>query len=184
MGSWDWLSKYNSKFLNLPQTLVGIMYNYERYNFRVLTLLLGLMAFIFLVYNTYTGAIISLALAILVTFSYEGITIDPVRKRYIKYDRFLRIRIGRWEALPKPSYVTLVRINLNNLRNMASPIIAPQPGKSTRAYKVNLVVEGDVRYIAICRGPLEKMTEEALKLGKLLGIRVLDYTTHNKKWIL
>ena len=160
------------------------MYNYERYNFRVITLLLGLMAFIFLVYEEYTGGIISLALAILVTFSYEGIIIDAGQNRFKKYDRFLRFRIGRWESLPRPSYVTLVRINLNNLRNMASPIVTPQPGKSTRAYKVNLVVEGDLRYIAICRGSLAKMTEEALKLGKVLGIRVLDYTTHDKKWIL
>ncbi len=160
------------------------MYNYERYNFRVLTLLFGLMAFIFLVYTEYIGAIISLALAILVSFSYEGITIDPVKQRFIKYDRFFGFRIGRWTTLPKPSYVTLVRINLNNQRNMASPIVTPQPGKSTRAFKVNLVVEDDIRFIAICRGPLEKMTEEALQLGRILEIRVLDYTSHDKKWIL
>jgi hypothetical protein len=160
------------------------MYNYERYNFRVISLLLGLMAFIFLVYAEYIGAIISSALAIFVSFSFEGITIDPVRQRFIKYDRFIRFRIGRWESLPKPSYVTLVRINLNNMRNMASPMITPEPGKSARAYKVNLVVEGDIRFIAICRGPMEKMKNEALKLGEALQIRVLDYTTHDKKWIL
>lgn len=160
------------------------MYNYERYNFRVITLLMGLMAIIFLVYDKYIGASISLALAIMFSFSFEGISIDPTKQRYMKYDRFFGFRIGRWQALPTVSYVTLVRINLNNQRNMASPIVTPQPGKSTRAYKVNLVVEGDVRYIAICRGSLEKMTKEALKLGKALGIRVLDYTTHDKKWML
>lgn len=160
------------------------MYNYERYNFRVITLMLGLMAFMFFMYKGYTGTIISLAFAILSCFSYEGISIDPVKQRYKKYDRFFQFRIGRWQVLPTPSYVTLVRINLNNQKNMASPIVAPQPGKSTRAYKVNLVVEGDVRFIAICRGSLENMTEEALKLGKTLGIRVLDYTTHDKKWML
>lgn len=160
------------------------MYNYERYNFRVITLLLGLMAFMFFMYAEYIGAVISLVLAILVSFSYEGISIDAPKNRYRKYDRFLQFRIGRWQDLPSPDYVTLVRINLNNQKNMASPIVTPQPGKSTRAYKVNLVVEGDMRYVAICRGSLEKMTEEALKLGKALEIRVLDYTTHDKKWIL
>ncbi|MFO7668376.1 MAG: hypothetical protein R6W31_01840 [Bacteroidales bacterium] len=160
------------------------MYNYERYNFRVISLLLGLMVIIFLVYAAYIGAIISSVLAIFVSFSFEGITIDPVRQRFIKYDRFIRFRIGRWESLPKPSYVTLVRINLNNMRNMASPMITPEPGKAARAYKVNLVVEGDIRFIAICRGPMEKMKNEALKLGQILQIRVLDYTTHDKKWIL
>ncbi len=160
------------------------MYNYERYNFRVTTLLFGLMAFIFLVYTMYIAGIISLAIAILVSYSYEGITIDPVKQRFIKYDRFIRFRIGRWESLPKASYVTLVRINLNNMRNMASPMVTPPPGKAARAYKVNLVVEGDIRYIAICRGPMEKMKNEALKLGRALEVRVLDYTSHDKKWIL
>ncbi len=160
------------------------MYNYERYNFRVLTLLFGLMAFMFLAYKEYTGAIISMALAILVSFSYEGITIDPIKNRYQKYDRFIRLRFGRWVTLPKPSYVTLVRVNLNNQKNMASPIIAPTSSKATRAFKVNLVVEGDIRFIPICRGSLEKMKAEALKLGQTLDIRVLDYTSHEKKWIL
>ncbi|MCP4309844.1 MAG: hypothetical protein GY790_01155 [Bacteroidetes bacterium] len=160
------------------------MYNYERYNFRVITLLLGLMAFIFLMYAAYPGSIISLALAVLFSFSYTGVSIDAVKQRYIKYDRFVKFRIGKWEKLPKPNYVTLVKINLSNMRNMASPMITPEPGKRTRAYKVNLVVEGDLRFIAVCRGPLEKMKEEALKLGRELNIRVLDYTTHEKKWIL
>lgn len=160
------------------------MYNYERYNFRVITLGLGLMAIMFLMYGGYPWAIISLVLAVLATFSFEGITIDQKAQRYKKYDRFFRLKIGRWEKLPQPSYVTLVRINLNNQKNLASPIITPQAGKSTRAFKVNLVVEGDKRFIPICRGSIEKMTEEALKLGKALDLRVLDYTTHDKKWIL
>ena len=137
------------------------MYTYEHYNFRVLTLLLGLMAFMFLMYAEYFGASISLVLGIVFSFSYTGVSIDTKKQRYIKYDRFTKLRIGRWEALPKPSYVTLVRIKLSNL-----------------------VVEGDRRFIAICRGEKEKMTQEALKLGKKLDIRVLDYTTHEKKWIL
>lgn len=160
------------------------MYNYERYNFRVITLLLALMTFAFLVYAEYVGAIISVVLGILFTISFSGITIDPAKQKYVKYDRFFRFRIGKWQPLPKPSYVTLVRVNLSNKRTMASPVIAPQPGKSSRAIKVNLVVEGDVRFIPICRGTKEKMTVEALKLGQLLGIRVLDYTTREKKWIL
>ncbi len=160
------------------------MYSYERYNFRITTLLLALLAFIFLVYNEYIGAIISLALGILVTFSYQGVKVDPESKRFLKYDRFLKLRIGRWEKLPVPSYVTLVRINLSSRRTAPSPIVMPEVKKSSKSYKVNLVVEGDLRYIAICRGPFDKMKEEALKLGQALEIRVLDYTTHEKKWIL
>ncbi len=161
-----------------------IMYTYEKYNFRIITLLLGLMAVVFLVYNEYIGAIISLALGVLLIFSYTGISVDRVNKRFIKYDRFVKFRIGRWEKLPKPSYVTLVRINLSSQRNQSNPMILPEAGKGARAFKVNLVVEGDMRFITICRGPLGKMKEEALKLGRELEIRVLDYTTHDKHWIL
>jgi len=62
--------------------------------------------------------------------------------------------------------------------------VGPQDKKGARAFKVNLVVEGKMRYISICRGSLENMTKEALRLGEYLQLRVLDYTTHEKKWIL
>jgi len=160
------------------------MYTYEHYNLRVFTFLLGMMVFIFLVYAEYIGATISLVLGVFLSFSYTGVKIDMVNKRYVKYDRFTKLRIGQWKALPNPSYVTLVRIKLSNVRNMASPMVTPEPGKRSKSYKVNLVVEGDKRFIAICRGPKEKMTQEALKLGKKLDVRVLDYTSREKKWIL
>jgi len=160
------------------------MYSYEKYNFRIITLVLVLLAIIFLVYKEYIGAIISLALGILVTFSFQGIKVDTEKRRYLRYDRFLKLRIGRWEELPAPSYVTLVRINLSSRRTAPSPIVFPATGKLSKSFKVNLVVEGDQRYIPICRGPKDRMTDEALKLGRALEIRVLDYTTHEKKWIL
>lgn len=160
------------------------MYTYERYNFRIITLLLGIMVIVFLAYQEYLGAIISLALGVLLTFSYTGICIDTVKQRFIKYDRFVKFRIGRWEKLPKPSYVTVVRIKLSSERSQFNPMIMPEAGKAARVFKVNLVVEDDIRYITICRGPLEKMKEEALRLGRELEVRVLDYTTHEKHWIL
>ena len=160
------------------------MYTYEKYNFRIITLLLMMMAIVFFAYQEYIGAIISLLLDVMLVYSFQGITVDSANKRFIKYDRFVKFRIGRWEKLPKPSYVTLVRINLSSQRNQPTPIIMPEAGKGAKAFKVNLVVEGDIRFITICRGPLEKMKEEALKLGRELEIRVLDYTTHDKHWIL
>ena len=160
------------------------MYIYEKYNFRIVTLILGLLGFIFIMYKEYIGAIISAALAVLLAYSYTGVKIDAVNERYMKYDRFVRFHIGRWETLPKPNYVTLVRINLSSLRTLPAPMVMPENKKGAKAFKVNLVVEGDMRFVSICRGSLDRMTEEALKLGRELDIRVLDYTTHDKKWIL
>jgi hypothetical protein len=77
-----------------------------------------------------------------------------------------------------------VRINLSSNRTGPTPIVVPQDKKGARAFKVNLVVEDKMRFISICRGSREKMTREAICLGEHLQIRVLDYTTHEKKWIL
>ena len=130
------------------------------------------------------GTFESFALGFLLSFSYQGVKIDPEQKRYLKYDRFAWFRIGQWKPMSPPAYVTIVRINLSSHRNLPSPLALPDDRKGAKSYKVNLVVEGDERYISICRGPLEGMTAEALRLGRHLGIRVLDFSTHEKKWIL
>lgn len=159
------------------------IYSYERYNFRIFTLLMVLMTFIFLFNTEYIGGGVSFTLGVLLSFSYQGTLIDPERQRYLKYDRFLWIKIGQWKSFSKPSYVTIVRINLSSSRNMPSPMVLPDDRKEAKSYKINLVVEGDERYINICRGSLTAMTQEALRLGRHLGLRVLDFTTSEKKWI-
>lgn len=159
------------------------LYQYEKYNFRVISLLMALIAFTFLFNTVYIGAGICFVLAGLLSISYQGVIIDLPGNRYMKYDRFLSLRIGSWKILSKPSYVTIVRIKLSNRRSAPSPIVAPEDKKGARAFKVNLVVDGDERYIPICHGPRQKMTLEALRLGNYLQLRVLDYTTHEKKWI-
>lgn len=160
------------------------MYTYEKYYFRMFSLLMVLMTLIFVFNTEYIGGSISFGLGVLLSFSYQGVKIDTDNKRYLKYDRFAWFSIGKWQPLSPPSYVTIVRINLSSQRNMPSPLALPDDRKGAKSYKVNLVVEGDERYVHICRGPLETMTKEALKLGEHLGIHVLDFSTPEKKWIL
>lgn len=160
------------------------LYQYEKYSFKMITPLMALVSLVFFVYGEYIGGSIAFVLGGLAAFSFQGIIIDTAGKRYMKYDRFLNVKIGSWKSLSPPSYVTVVRINLSSRRSAPSPIVVPQDKKGARAFKVNLVVDGNERYIAICKGSLEKMTDEALRLGKHLQVRVLDYTTHEKKWIL
>lgn len=144
---------------------------------------MALLTIALLVNGEYIGGSICFVVGALAAFSYQGVIIDTAAQRYLKYDRFLNIKIGGWKPLPSPSYVTVVRINLSSRRVGPTPIVVPQDKKGARAFKVNLVVEGKSRYIGICSGSLEKMTHEALRLGEHLQIRVLDYTTHEKKWI-
>ena len=160
------------------------IYRYEKYSFKIITPLMALLTFAFLVNGAYIGGPICFVLGVLSAFSYQGIIIDTTAQRYMKYDRFLKFRIGGWKDLPIASYVTIVRINLSSRRSAPTPIVVPQDKKGARAFKVNLVVEGRMRFLGICRGSLEKMTKEALRLGEHVQLRVLDYTTHEKKWIL
>jgi len=160
------------------------IYQYEKYSFKIITPLMVLLTIAFMANGKYIGGSICFVLGVLSAFSFQGIIIDPVEKRFMKYDRFLKFNIGGWKSLPVASYVTVVRINLSSRRSAPSPIVVPQDKKGARAFKVNLVVEGRTRYIGICRGSLENMTKEALRLGEHMQLRVLDYTTHEKKWIL
>ena len=161
-----------------------VSYQYEKYSFKIITPLIGLISLAFLLNGSFVAGAIILAIGCLSAFSYQGVIIDQAGHRYLKYDRFLKMKIGSWEALPDPSYVTVVRINLSNRRIGPAPMVMPEDQKAAKAYKVNLVVAGDQRYIPVCRGPRDKMTSEALRLGEHLKLRVLDYTTHEKKWIL
>jgi len=160
------------------------IYRYEKYSFKIITPLMALLLIAFVANGEYIGGSISLVLGALLVFSYRGVIIDMAEQRYMKYDRFLKVRIGTWQDLPVPSYVTIVRINLSSRRSAPSPIVVPQDKKGARAFKVNLVVEGKSRFIGICRGSQDDMTREALRLGEYLQLRVLDYSTHDKKWIL
>ena len=159
------------------------MYSYEKYHFRMFTLLMAVVAISLLFYAEYVAGFAAILVGIMLSFSYQGVKIDPSNNRYLKYDRFMWLKIGRWEPMPEPSYVTIVRINLSSRRSLPSPLVPPEEGKEIKSYKVNLVVEGDQRYISICRGPLKDMVSEALRLGKHMNLRVLDYSTHEKKWI-
>ena len=160
------------------------IYTYEKYSFRIFTLMMVFMTFVFLFNSESIGGAVCILLGVFLSISYQGIQIDPAKKQYMKYDRFLWFRIGSWKSYSKPSYVTIVRINLGRSRNLPAPMVLPDDKKGARSFKVNLVVEGKERYINICLGAKEKMTAEALKLGTHLGLRVLDFTTPEKKWIL
>ncbi|PID91288.1 MAG: hypothetical protein CSA96_09160 [Bacteroidetes bacterium] len=160
------------------------MFVYEKYNFRVAVIAPAIMLVMFLSYKAYIGALVCAALVFLLSWSFSGIIIDAGQMRYIRYDRFLSFKIGNWKPLSKPTYVSLVRIKLSSDRTTAGPMIIPEEGKSTRTYRVNLVVDGPKRYIKICRGKKDEMTQVALELGRRLGLRVLDISTPEKQWIL
>ncbi|MFC2129349.1 hypothetical protein ACFLQX_01070 [Bacteroidota bacterium] len=119
----------------------------------------------------------------LFAISFKGFKIDSINRRIKHYDRFLWFYFGRWHDYPQPLYVTVVSVKLGSKRNAPIAFVLPESGKAAQSYKMNLVVEGKQRYIPLTRGNRSKLIEEALKIGQLLNIRVLDYTSPDKKWL-
>lgn len=119
----------------------------------------------------------------LFAISFKGFQIDTAKGKIRHFDRFLWFYFGTWKHYPEPLYVTVVSIKLGSKRNAPIAFVIPESGKAAQAYKMNLVVEGKQRYISLTRGSRSKLLEEAMKIGNLLDIRVLDYTSHDKKWL-
>lgn len=115
--------------------------------------------------------------------SFKGFKIDAEKGRIKHYDRFLWFYFGRWKPYPPPQYVTVVSIKLSGKRNAPIAFVIPESGKASQSYKMNLVVEGKQRFIPLARGNRKNLLEEAMKIGELLDIRVLDYTSYDKQWL-
>jgi hypothetical protein len=159
------------------------MYTYEKFNIRLMAWFLLLLGVIFTFSGMYTEAAIFGTPGGLFAISFKGFKIDAGKMRIRHYDRFLWFYFGRWQSYPEPQYVTVVSIKLSGKRNAPIAFIIPEGGKASQSYKMNLIVEGKQRFIPLTRGNREKLLEEAMIIGKLLDIRVLDYTSHEKQWL-
>nr|MDA3822081.1 hypothetical protein [Bacteroidales bacterium] len=109
--------------------------------------------------------------------------IDPQKNLIQKYDRFYWFYFGKWQKLPPPMYVTVVRIKLSGGRNSPLPMPSAGNSKPAKSYKMNLVVDGKERYIPLTYGNQKTMLEEGLKIARTLNIKLLDHTTIEKVWI-
>lgn len=159
------------------------MYTYEKFNVRLLSWFLLLLGIIFVFSGMYTEAAIFGLPGALTVVSYTGFNIDPEKMRIRKYDRFLWVCIGQWQPIHDPVYVTVVRVMLSGIRTMPLPMFVPQTGRSSRSYKINLVVNSRERYIPLTYGNRRAMLEEGMKIATLLHIRLLDHTTSEKHWL-
>lgn len=159
------------------------MYTYEKFNIRLMPWFLLILAVGFTFSEMYLEAVIFGTPGSLFAISFKGFNIDAENGKIRHYDRFLWFYFGKWKAYPKPLYVTVVSIKLGAKRNAPIAFVLPESGKASQSYKMNLVIDDKRRYIALTRGNRSKLIEEALKIGHLLNIRVLDYTSHEKQWL-
>lgn len=159
------------------------MYTYEKFNVRLLSWFLLLLGIIFIFSGMYTEAAIFGLPGGLTVASWTGFNIDPDKMRIRKYDRFLWVCIGQWQPIHDPMYVTVVRVMLSGKRNLPMPLITPETGRSSRSYKINLVVNSHERYIPLTYGNRRAMLIEGLKIARVLHIKLLDHTTSEKHWL-
>ncbi len=159
------------------------MYTYEKFNVRLFSWFLLLLGIIFTISGMYTEAALFGTPGALTAISFTGFNIDPEKMCIRKYDRFLWFYFGKWRPIHAPLYVTVVRVKLSGRRVTPMPLIAPDAGRSTRSYKINLVVNTRERFIPLTYGNRLSMLEEGLKIAKLLNIKLLDHTTSEKRWL-
>ena len=159
------------------------MYTYEKYNLQLFPWFLVLVGAGLAVAGMYTEAALFGTPGALTCISFKGLNVDPETRRIRQYNRFLWFYFGKWVPFSSPLYVTVVRIKLSSSRVAPLPFLVLPQGKSASSYKMNLVVDGPERYYSLTYGQRHTMMEEALKIARLLGVKVLDYTTHKKQWI-
>ncbi|MCF8225812.1 MAG: hypothetical protein K9J30_08025 [Bacteroidales bacterium] len=160
------------------------MYTYEKFNVRLFPWFLLVLGMAFTFSGMYLEAGILGTLGALLAISFTGFSIDAERMMVRRFDRFLWVYIGNWKPIEKPLYVTVVRIKLSGRRNTPLPIPTAGMGKDARAYKLNLVIEGKARYIPLAIGNRIEMLEAGLEIARLLNIKLLDHTSHEKKWLV
>ena len=160
------------------------MYTYEKFNLRLFPSFMLILGIVFTFTGKYIEAGIFGTFGAVFSISFTGFKIDPQKYLIRQYDRFLWFYFGKWRPFPKPIYVTVVRIKLSGRRDQPLPLVPPTEGKSSRSYKLNLVVEGKERYISLARGKRLLMLDEGLKIARILHIKLLDHSTPEKRWLV
>lgn len=160
------------------------MYSYERFNVRFFPWFLVLLAIIFSVSGMYIESAIFGIPGAVTSFSWTGFNIDPEKRLIRKYDRFMWFYIGNWKPIPQPMYVTVVRVKLSSSRTLPIPMPSTDEGSSSRSYKMNIVINSRDRFIPLTYGKRMELLEEGLKIARLLNIRLLDYSTSEKRWLV
>lgn len=158
------------------------MYTYEKFNFRIFPAFLLIIGTALTISGLFVQGGILGTFGALFFISYKGFKIDPHKNLIRKYDRFYWLYFGKWQKIPPPMYVTVVRIKLSSGRNSPLPLPSAGNSKPSKSYKMNLVVDGKERYIPLTYGNREKMLEEGLKIARTLKIKLLDHTTIEKIW--
>ncbi len=140
------------------------------------------LAFCFAVHWFIGGLLLIATIGIL--FIRTGLEIDNKAGRMRNYINLFGVEVGGWRKTPELSYISVVRVKLKRKSFQASSDMYVQTSSNKVKYNVNLITEDRrQRFIKILTAEKNKCIDEALKIGDILDLKVLDYTTPNEKWI-
>lgn len=154
----------------------------ERFSL-TLFIIFGLELGLLFAFNFVFG-IVSILITIGILRIKSGVEIDLDNNRMRDYISFLGIELGNWTTIPNLKYISIVRVKLKRKSFKVSAITFGQSSSNKLMYNVNLITEDKrKRYIKILSAKKEESIKTALKIGELLDLKVLDYSTIDKKWI-
>lgn len=149
--------------------------------FRLIGLLTGLL--LYFAINPYVGLLIMLISAIY-SLTSTGKEIDTNNKCFRDYRKLGSFTYGKWENLPQIQYIAVVRMLQGKKTFHASSVSIVQTATDEYVYVLNLVLNAEKNEtMKLYEGSLQASVGLALKLGEMMKLRVLDFTTPDHKWI-
>ena len=149
--------------------------------FRLIGLLIGLL--LYFAINPYTGLSLMVISAIY-SLTSTGKEINTSKKSIRDFRKLGKLTYGKWIDLPPIKYIAVVRMLRGKKSFHASSVSIVQMATDEYVYVLNLVVDpvkNDT--IKLLEGSLNESISSALKLGEMLNLKVLDFTTPDHKWI-
>lgn len=150
--------------------------------YRFIGLLLGLA--LFYLANEWIGVGV-MVLAGVIALTSTGKEIDPLTNRMRDFISIDKWSIGKWDALPEIKYIAVVRMVKAKKKFHVSSVSIVQERSDERVYQLNLVVNPHKNnVIRLSVGEMQDSLNQAVVLGKMMNLKVLDFTTPEHKWIL
>lgn len=148
---------------------------------RLIGLIVGLL--IFFAINDYFGLTIMLISSIF-TLTSSGKEIDTIGLRTRNFTSLGNLFYGKWEKLPQIKYIAVVRMLQGKKSFHASSVSIIQVPTDQYVYQLNFVVDVEKKeIIKLCEGEMTATIGQALQLGEMMNLRVLDFSTPDHKWI-
>jgi hypothetical protein len=131
-------------------------------------------------------ASISTIFTLAVLIQPSGFIIDKENNQIKIVKGIISLRLGKWKKLPEVKYVSLLRVkHIDNLHQTNPALYRPKTTNSSN-YLVNLIIKENwqkERPVKLISTSQKNAIAEGLKLGEYLNLKVLDQTTHEKRWI-